>query len=114
MNPGLPAKSFVLAAARSAGGYVVHLCFEDGREFDLDLLPDLEATSGPLVSPLKDPEIFAQMKIQHGSLAFPTGLDYGADVLRMWCENGGVANQERTDELAAFYFGSRASWTQAA
>lgn len=46
------------------------------------------------------------MEIRHGSLVFPTGLDYGGDVLRLWCENGSVTDQERTDELAREYFGA--------
>ncbi|MCX6970302.1 MAG: DUF2442 domain-containing protein [Verrucomicrobia bacterium] len=107
-------KTFSLASARSVGSYVVRLAFEDGCQFDLDLAPDLIAISGPLVSPLENPEVFSRMEIRHGSLVFPTGLDYGGDVLRLWCENGGVTNQERTDELARKYFGTTAPWSAAA
>ena len=32
-----------------------------------------------------------------------TRLDYGADVLRLWCEHGGVADTEKTTELAKKY-----------
>jgi hypothetical protein len=33
---------------------MVHLKFEDGKEFDLDLGQDLHSIHGPLVDPLKD------------------------------------------------------------
>ena len=95
-----------IAGARAVGSRLVRLLFAGGGEFGLDLTPDHEALSGPLVDDLKDPEIFARLEIRHGSLVFPTGLDYGADVLRLWCENDGVANQEKTDEFATRYFSS--------
>ncbi len=52
---------------------------------------------------IPDPSCFAKMEIKHGTLVFATGLDYGQDILRIWCENGGVADQEGTDKLAALY-----------
>jgi hypothetical protein len=106
MNSIASQKAFSLSSATSSGGYVVHLGFEDGCEFDLDLAPDLVTISGSLVSLLEDPGVFSQMEIRHGSLVFPTGLDYGGDVLRLWCDAGGVTDQERTDELARKYFGA--------
>jgi hypothetical protein len=42
--------------------------------------------------------------VEYGALVFPTGLDYGADVLRLWCENGAVADQEKTDLMASQYY----------
>jgi len=38
--------------------------------------------------------------LDYGSLVFPTGLDYGADVLRLWCEHCGVADPDKKEELA--------------
>ncbi len=114
MNSPAFSNKFSLSSARSGDGYVVHLGFEDGCEFELDLAPDLLGISGPLVSPLEDPGIFSQLEIRHGSLVFPTGLDYGGDVLRLWCENGSVTDQERTDELARKFFGVTAPWSDAA
>lgn len=104
MTPSDISAAFKLASATSAGAQIVRLRFADGFEFDLDLSPDLLGLDGPLVEPLKNPAVFSKMKIAHGSLVFPTGLDYGADVLRLWCENGSVASQDRTDELAARLF----------
>jgi hypothetical protein len=113
MNSSACPNKFSLSSARSAGGYIIHIGFDDGCQFDLDLAPDLLKISGPLVSPLKDPAVFSRMEVRHGSLVFPTGLDYGADVLRLWCENGGVTDQERTDELAGKYFRAAAPWPAA-
>lgn len=96
--------SFRLSSSRAIGGQVVRLEFQDGAVFDLDLSPDLDRLEGPLANGLKNPEVFAGLKIEHGSLVFPTGLDYGSDVLRLWCENGGVADQALTDQLASQHF----------
>lgn len=96
--------SLRLSSARAIGGWIVRLEFQDRAVFDLDLSPDLDRLEGPLVDGLENPEVFAGLKIEHGSLVFPTGLDYGSDVLRLWCENGGVADQALTDQLASRHF----------
>jgi len=103
MEPILNEKSFRLESARALSKQVVHLVFKDGREFDLDLSPDLNSIQGPFVEPLKDRSVFSGVHVDYGSLVFPTGLDYGADVLRLWCEHGGVADLEKTAELAKKY-----------
>ena len=96
--------SLRLSSASAIGGRVVRLEFQDRAVFDLDFTPDLDRLEGPLVDGLENPEVFAGLKIEHGSLVFPTGLDYGSDVLRLWCENGGVADQVLTDQLASRHF----------
>ena len=103
MDSILDEKSFRLESARALNNQVVHLVFKDGREFDLDLSPDLNSIQGPLVEPLRDRSVFSGVRVDYGSLVFPTGLDYGADVLRLWCEHGGVVDPEKTDELAKKY-----------
>ncbi len=37
-------------------------------------------------------------------MVFPTGLDYGGDVLRLWCEASGVQDEQTTSELAQRLF----------
>ena len=76
--------SLRLVAVTPAGGTTVRLQFADGARYDLDLGPDLRAVSGPLVEPLLQEENFRQVKVEAGSMVFPTGLDYGGDVLRLW------------------------------
>jgi hypothetical protein len=96
--------SFRLSSACAIGDQSVRFEYQDGAVFDLDLAMDLDRLEGPLVDGLKNPEVFEGLKIEHGSLVFPTGLDYGSDVLRLWCENGGVADQTLTDQLASRHF----------
>lgn len=93
-----------LAAVQPVEGTTLKLRFADGAEYLLDLGPDLRGLSGPLVDPLKKDEIFRQVKVEAGSLVFPTGLDYGGDVLRLWCEAGAVQDEQTTAKLARRLF----------
>ena len=88
----------------AAYGTTVKLSFADGVEYLLDLGPDLRGLSAPLVEPLQREEIFRQAKVDAGSLVFPTSLDYGGDVLRLWCEAGGVQDEQTTSNLAQQLF----------
>jgi hypothetical protein len=85
-------------------GTTLKLRFADGAEYQLDLGPDLGAVSGPLVEPLWREESFGQVKVESGALVFATGLDYGGDVLRLWCEAGGVQDEQTTSKLAQQLF----------
>ena len=87
-------------AVAPVGSTTLKLRFADGAEYLLDLGPDLLGLSGPMVEPLQREEIFRQATVDAGSLVFPTGLDYGGDVLRLWCEAGGVQDEKTTSELA--------------
>lgn len=114
MISSLKENAFRLSSAQSISGYVVRLSFEDGKEFDLDLTTDLDSLTGPLVDPLKDPCVFSKLCVEYGALVFPTGLDYGADVLRVWCENGGITDQKHTDQLISLYRSANPPWSAAA
>lgn len=103
MRNSLNKSAFRLISASYIDGFMVHLEFQDGKEFDLDLGKDLNSIRGPLVDPLKDKNVFSKLRVEYGALVFPTGLDYGGDVLRLWCENGTVADQQQTDKLAEQY-----------
>lgn len=96
--------SLRLTAVVPIGGTTVRLSFADGAQYPLDLGPDLRELSGSLVEPLWQEDIFRQVKAEAGSLVFPTGLDYGGDVLRLWCEAGGVQDERTTSELAQRLF----------
>ena len=85
-------------------GTTLKLRFADGAEYQLDLGPDLGAVSGPLVEPLRREEIFRQVKVEAGLMVFPTGLDYGGDVLRLWCKAGSMQDEQKTSELAQRLF----------
>ncbi len=96
--------SLRLVDAVPVGGASVKLSFADGAEYELDLSPDLCGLSGPLVDPLWGEDGFRQAKVEAGSLVFPTGLDYGGDVLRLWCEAGGVQDERTTSKLGEALF----------
>lgn len=96
--------SLRLVAVAPVDGATVKLSFADGAEFELDLGPDLRGLSGSLVDPLWQEEIFCQVQVNAGSLVFPTGLDYGGDVLRLWCEAGGVQDEHMTSKMAQQLF----------
>lgn len=96
--------SLRLVAVAPVGGTTLRLRFADGAEYLLDLGPDLLGLSGPMVEPLRQEVVFQQAKVDAGSLVFPTGLDYGGDVLRLWCEAGGVQDEKTTSELAQRFF----------
>ena len=100
MRSLLNKSAFRLESASYINDFIVHLEFEDGKKFDLDLGMDLNSIDGPLVDPLKDKNVFSKLRVEYGALVFPTGLDYGADVLKLWCEIGAFADQQNTDKLA--------------
>jgi hypothetical protein len=86
-----------ITAVETRGGHVLHLCFRDGAEFDLDLLSLLQSEAGgDLTDPLLLPQEFQKVKLDYGTLVFPTGHDICQDVLRLWCERGGPLSKEET------------------
>lgn len=93
-----------LVGAVPVEGATLKLRFADGAEYQLDLGPDLRGLSGPLVDPLWQEDGFCRARAEAGSLVFPTGLDYGGDVLRLWCEAGGVQDEQVTAKLAEQLF----------
>lgn len=56
----------------------LRLTFDDGLLRDIDLAGELW---GPMFEPLKDPAFFAQVFIDHGTVAWPNGVDLDPLVL---------------------------------
>jgi hypothetical protein len=81
-------------AARVVTEHVVELHFDDGFVGRLDLSP---ALWGPVFEPVKNVEYFLQMRVEDGTIRWPNEADFCPDVLRFWCEAGGVRNQRDTD-----------------
>jgi hypothetical protein len=81
-------------AARVVTEHVVELHFADGFVGRLDLSP---ALWGPVFEPLKNDEYFLQMRVEDGTIRWPNDADFCPDVLRFWCEAGGVQSQQDTD-----------------
>lgn len=58
--------------------YALRLTFDDGIVRDVDLAADLWGT---MFEPLTDPSYFAQVAVEHGTVAWPNGLDLDPLVL---------------------------------
>lgn len=60
--------------------YIIEVRFEDGLDRQIDLEADLW---GPVFEPLRDPELFAQARIdpEWGTVTWPTGADLAPEFL---------------------------------
>jgi len=58
--------------------YSLHLTFDDDVARDIDLADELW---GLAFEPLRDPAFFAQASIDHGTVAWPNGVDLDPLVL---------------------------------
>jgi hypothetical protein len=67
---------------RHVKDYVLELTFSDGVRAELDFGPKL-ATSGGVFEPLKDVEVFKQVRVDHelGTIVWPNDVDICPDVL---------------------------------
>lgn len=83
-----------ITAAKIVDGFTVELRFGDGFVGRIDLAP---ALWGPVFEPLKDPEVFGQLRLEDDTIRWPNDADFCPSVLRYWCEVGGVRSQEETD-----------------
>ena len=72
----------------------VELRFSDGYMGQVDLGP---ALWGPVFEPLRETAYFEQLQIEDETIRWPNGADFCPDVLRYWCEVGGVRSQDETD-----------------
>ena len=91
MNPSEVNK---VVNARVLHGHVIELQFGDGYVGQVDLA---SALRGPVFEPLKYPDYFRQFRLEDETIRWPNDADFCPDVLRYWCEMGGVRNQEETD-----------------
>ena len=58
--------------------YGLRLVFDDGLEREVDLGLELW---GPMFEPLRDPEFFARVTVEHGTVSWPNGVDLDPVVL---------------------------------
>ena len=70
-----------IVSAEPVGGHRLHLRFEDGVEGVLDFQAKLSFRG--VFAPLKDPEYFAQVRVdpELGSVVWPNGVDLDPVVL---------------------------------
>lgn len=63
------------------GGYRLHVAFSDGRVGTVDLAYEIDADPRLVFAPLRDPAFFRQFRLEHGTLAWPNGLDLAPEYL---------------------------------
>ncbi len=83
-----------ITAVRVVEDHTVELRFSDGYVGRVCLLP---ALWGPVFDPLKDAAYFREARLEDDTVRWPNDADFCPDVLRFWCESGGVQSQEATD-----------------
>ena len=59
-------------------GHRIHLRFNDGTSFEIDLSEHL---GGPIFEPLKDTEYFRRFTIEGNTVAWPNGADFAPEYL---------------------------------
>ena len=65
------------------GTYRLHVRFDDGSSWEIDLEPVLE---GEFYGPLRDPELFAEVEVdpEVRTLVWPNGADFDPAILHDW------------------------------
>jgi len=65
------------------GGFRLRLTFADGTVNEIDLATKLAGRVGPVFEPLRDPEYFAQVRVdpELGTIVWPNGADLAPDAL---------------------------------
>lgn len=79
--------------------YVLIVRFDDGFERRIDFEPILV---GPIFGPLRDPQLFRQVKVDHdlGTLTWPTGADIDPGVMYDWPEHVDAIVKRRRQRFA--------------
>jgi hypothetical protein len=74
---------------RQIGTYVLGVCFDDGSVRSIDFEPILE---GELFGPLRDPQLFAQAKLdtEVHTPVWPSGADFDPATFHDWPEHDGA------------------------
>jgi hypothetical protein len=69
-----------LIEAHYVRDYVLHVCFADGHEGDIDLAGEL---SGEIFEPLRAPAFFRQFQVRAdlGTITWPNGADFAPEFL---------------------------------
>jgi hypothetical protein len=71
-----------IVSAKPGGNFTLQLGFSDGTRGTVDLAPVIMETGGMFL-PLRNPEFFAQVSVDHeaGTVVWPNGLDLDPDAL---------------------------------
>jgi hypothetical protein len=83
-----------ITSAHVSAPYTLEIKFGDGYVSNLDLKP---ALWGPVFEALLEEPFFCRFRLEDDTIRWPNDADFCPDVLRYWCEAGGVRSQEETD-----------------
>ncbi len=74
---------YAVTSVEVVGDYKLRLIFDDGKEQTINFQPVLE---GELFGPLKDPALFAQVRIDEvaRTIIWPNGADFDPATLHDW------------------------------
>jgi hypothetical protein len=74
---------YEIQAVEYLGEYRLRLTFADGLVGEVDLATKLSGSIGPVFEPLRDPEVFARVRVdaEIGTVVWPNGADLAPDVL---------------------------------
>jgi hypothetical protein len=87
-----------VTAARALDGHRLWLRFSNGREGVRDL-SDVLAEGGPMVEPLRDPEVFNRVFVSCGVPTWPNGFDLDAINLHMELQAAGLLVESHAKTL---------------
>ncbi len=68
--------------------FLLKLSFADGFVGEIDVSPILQR--GGVFTPLSDPRIFSEVRVEYGTVVWPGDVDLSPESLRAYCEAGRV------------------------
>lgn len=74
------------------GGHRLRLRFSDGAEGERDF-SEIVGEGGPMVEPLRDPDFFARVFLELGTLTWPNGFDLDSIALHDEMKQAGLLHR---------------------
>ena len=71
----------LIIEANRAGEHLLQLSFSDERRGTVDFAALIASDLPPVFASLRDPAVFAQFRLEHGSLHWPGDLDLAPEYL---------------------------------
>ena len=68
-----------ITSVRYLGEHRLYLEFNNGDAGEIDLSSELD---GPIFLPLQDPQVFALVRLEGGTIAWPNGADLAPEYLQ--------------------------------
>ena len=75
-------------------GYRIHLRFNDGTSFEVDLSGSID---GPIFEPLHDIDFFRQFSVEGNTIVWPNGADFAPEYLYDLAQSQSVAETDAAE-----------------